>query len=93
MVDRLEGYDNLLVVDGVPIIDQSKMERLLSKISKDFGRKGLQIKPDQMDVPWDATSGKSKGYLLIILSDEIFLKICVYEATSSWNLKLAKKPA
>lgn len=61
-VDRPEGYDHLLVVDGVPVIDQSKSEKLLSKINKDFARKGVQIKPDQMDIPWDATSGKSKGY-------------------------------
>lgn len=61
-VDRPEGYDHLLVVDGVPVIDQSKSEKLISKISKDFGRKGVQIKPDQMDIPWDAASGKSKGY-------------------------------
>ena len=50
----------MLVVDGVPVIDKSKLEKLLTKISKDFGRKGAKISPDAMTVPW-SDDGKSKG--------------------------------
>ncbi|KAF8591896.1 translation initiation factor eIF-3b [Ramaria rubella] len=67
-VEPTEGLDNVLVVDGVPIIDKSKLDKLLSKISKDFGRKGAPIKPDAMSMPWDA-SGKSKGYLFMEFKD------------------------
>ncbi|KZT06524.1 translation initiation factor eIF-3b [Laetiporus sulphureus 93-53] len=60
-----EGFDNILVVDGVPVIDQSKLERLLAKIAKEFSRKGAPIKPDDISVPWDDATGKSKGYVFI----------------------------
>jgi hypothetical protein len=52
----------VLVVDGVPIIDKSKMEKLLAKIAKEISRKGAPIKPDEIFMPWDDATGKSKGY-------------------------------
>jgi translation initiation factor 3 subunit B len=51
------------VVDGVPIIDRSKLEKLLAKISKEFTRKGVSIKADDIYMPWDDLTGKSKGYV------------------------------
>ena len=57
-----EGFDHILVVDGVPIIDKSKLEKLLAKISKEFTRKGAAIKPDDISVPWNEKTGKSNGY-------------------------------
>jgi translation initiation factor 3 subunit B len=57
-----EGFDHILVVDGVPIIDKSKLERLLAKIAKEFTRKGAAIKPDDISVPWNEKTGKSNGY-------------------------------
>ena len=56
-----EGLDNILVVDGVPVIDKSKQDKLLTRISKDFGKKGAPIKPESMFVPWDEKTSKSKG--------------------------------
>ena len=61
-----EGFDNILVVDGVPVIDKSKLEKLLQKISKDFSRKGCPIKPENISVPWN-DSGKSKGCASLVL--------------------------
>jgi len=59
---RLEGgFDNILVVDGVPVIDRSKLDKLLTKIAKEFSRKGAAIKPDDISVPWNDTTGKSNG--------------------------------
>jgi translation initiation factor 3 subunit B len=51
-----------LIVDGIPIIDKSKLEKLLAKICKDFGKKGVAIKPDDIFMPWHEKSGKNKGY-------------------------------
>jgi translation initiation factor 3 subunit B len=48
-------------VDGVPVIDNSKVDRLLAKIAKDFSKKGASIKPENIFVPWDDQTGKSKG--------------------------------
>jgi translation initiation factor 3 subunit B len=57
-----EGFDKTVIVDGIPIIDKSKEERLLTKIAKEFTKKGVSIKPDDIYLPWDNKSGKSKGY-------------------------------
>lgn len=55
------------MVDGVPIIDPTKLEKLLAKISKEFSKKGVSVKPDDIYMPWDDTTGKSKGYDFIHL--------------------------
>ncbi|GBE80122.1 Eukaryotic translation initiation factor 3 subunit B [Sparassis crispa] len=60
-----EGFDNVLVVDGVPVIDKSKAEKLLVKIAKEFSRKGAPIKPDDITVPWNDANGKSRGYIFV----------------------------
>ncbi|KAI0737736.1 translation initiation factor eIF-3b [Daedaleopsis nitida] len=64
-IEHDEGLDNILIVDGVPVIDKSKLEKLLQKISKDFSRKGCPIKPENMTVPWNDSNGKSKGFLFM----------------------------
>lgn len=56
-----DGFDNVIVVDGVPIIDKSKLDKLLARIAKEFSRKGAPIKVDDIFVPWDDSTGKSKG--------------------------------
>ena len=56
-----DSFDKTLVVDGVPIIDKSKLERLLTKVAKEFSRKGVLIKSDDIYMPWDNASSKSKG--------------------------------
>ncbi|KDR85099.1 hypothetical protein GALMADRAFT_233724 [Galerina marginata CBS 339.88] len=60
-----DGFDNLLVVDGIPIIDKSKLERLLTKVVKEFSKKGVSVKADDMYMPWDNASGKSKGFMFV----------------------------
>ncbi len=50
-------------MDGVPIIGKDKLERLLAKICKEFSRKGVAIKSDDIHAPWDNSTGKSKGYV------------------------------
>lgn len=64
-----EGFDNILIVDGVPVIDKSKLDKLLQKISKDFSRKGCPIKPDNIIVPWNDSNGKSKGCVVLLRPD------------------------
>ena len=56
-----DGFDTILVVDGVPVIDKSKLEKLLARIAKEFAKKGAPIKPDEISVPWDDATGKSRG--------------------------------
>ncbi|KAG9314455.1 translation initiation factor eIF-3b [Chiua virens] len=60
-----DGLDNVIVVDGVPVIDKSKLDKLLVKISKEFTKKGAALKPENIFVPWDNGTEKSKGYLFV----------------------------
>ena len=60
-VEAEEGFDNVVVVDGVPVVDRSKLDKLVAKISKEFGKKGAHIKTDNIFVPWDDAKDKSKG--------------------------------
>jgi translation initiation factor 3 subunit B len=56
-----DGFDHILLVDGLPVITKSKLEKLMSKISKEFTRKGAAIKPDDVSMPWDDKTGESQG--------------------------------
>lgn len=60
-----EGFEKTIIVDGIPIIDKSKEERLLGKIAKEFTKKGAPIKPENIFLPWDSKSGKSKGFVFV----------------------------
>ncbi|KAJ7925889.1 eukaryotic translation initiation factor eIF2A-domain-containing protein [Mycena leptocephala] len=59
-----DGFDNMLVVDGIPVIDKSKLEKLFARICKEFSRKGVPIKPDDIFMPWN-DAGKSQGYIFV----------------------------
>ncbi|KZT41396.1 translation initiation factor eIF-3b [Sistotremastrum suecicum HHB10207 ss-3] len=67
-VDYDESFENVIVVDGVPIIDKTKLERLLTKIAKEFSKKGVSITPGNISMPWNDATGKSKGYLFVELN-------------------------
>ncbi|KAJ7169985.1 eukaryotic translation initiation factor eIF2A-domain-containing protein [Mycena filopes] len=56
-----DGFDNMLVVDGVPVIDKSKLEKLVARICKEFSRKGVSIKPDDVYMPWNESTGKNSS--------------------------------
>ena len=64
------GYDNIIVIDGVPIIDKSKLDKLLAKISKEFTKRGAPFKSDKAHVPWDDAAGKSTGCVIAITPSE-----------------------
>ena len=59
-----DDLTNVVIVDGVPVIDKSKLDKLLAKIAKDFKRKGVQVKVDEIFVPWNDATGKSKGCVI-----------------------------
>ncbi|KAA1468146.1 translation initiation factor eIF-3b [Dentipellis sp. KUC8613] len=60
-----EGFDNILVVDGVPIVDKSKLDKLLARIAKEFTRKGAAIKVEDITVPWDDAANSSRGFIFV----------------------------
>jgi translation initiation factor 3 subunit B len=60
-LEQEDGFDHIIIVDGVPIIDESKKERLVTKIVKEFAKKGAPIKADDIFMPWEEAKDKSKG--------------------------------
>ena len=56
-----EGFDHILIADGVPVIDKSKLEKFLEKIAKEFTRKGAAIKPSDISVAWNGKTRNSVG--------------------------------
>jgi hypothetical protein len=93
-VKPIEGFDNVLVVDGVPVIEKNKLDILLTKISKDFGKKGAPIKSDAMSMPWDTASGKSKGWVPMLghVNVNSLQLIGFLLGTFSWSLEIRMKP-
>src|SRR6266536_2375273 len=69
-----EGFDTIIVVDNVPIVDESKVEKLLTVIKKIFKNAG-EIKENGIHMPMEKASetGKltSKGLL-----NEFFILFC-----------------
>ncbi|KAG8899662.1 Translation initiation factor 3 subunit b [Tulasnella sp. 403] len=60
-----EGFDNVVVVDNVPIVDAGKKDKLLSALAKKFAQRGAVVNPEGLHLPWDEATGKSKGYMFI----------------------------
>jgi len=80
-VEYDDSLDNTVVVDSVPIIDKSKLEKLFTKICKEFSKKGITIKADDIFMPWDDATGKSKGYAYISL----------YRLVNAAEIKITRK--
>src|SRR5438045_155450 len=61
-----EGFDTIIVVDNVPIVDESKVEKLFTVMKKIFKNSG-EIKENGINMPMEVASetGKlaSKGLL------------------------------
>lgn len=56
-----EGFDNVLVVDNVPVVDANMKDRLLAVITRKFAQTAAPIVPGTIHFPWDDKIGKSKG--------------------------------
>ncbi|KAF9532030.1 eukaryotic translation initiation factor eIF2A-domain-containing protein [Crepidotus variabilis] len=64
-----DSLDNTVVVDGIPVIDKAKLDKLLTKVCKEFSKKGVSIKSDDIFMPWDDSTGKSKGFMFVDLKN------------------------
>ncbi|KAI9155966.1 Translation initiation factor 3 subunit b [Blastocladiella emersonii ATCC 22665] len=68
-VPEVDHFETVLVVDGVPVVDEAKRDKLFSVIRKQFAKEGVRIKEHGFDMPMAATGkgGKlmSKGYVFI----------------------------
>lgn len=56
-----EGLDNVVVIDGVPVIDESRKDKLFETIKKRFkAQTGLDVDVEGFHLPF-GEDGKSKG--------------------------------
>ncbi|KAK9695667.1 Translation initiation factor 3 subunit b [Basidiobolus ranarum] len=72
-VDVEDGFENILVVDNVPIVDEAKADKLLKVIYKIFRSAGINLREGSVFMPKEADpkSGKtkSKGFLFVEMED------------------------
>lgn len=68
-VTNEHDFDTFVVLDNVPVVDESKKDKLMIVVKKRFTSNGIKIKEDGMTMPMakDAKSGKmmSKGFMFI----------------------------
>ncbi|KAJ3287790.1 Translation initiation factor 3 subunit b [Borealophlyctis nickersoniae] len=63
-VDVPTTFDTAVVVDGVPIVGEAKMEKLITVIRKTFKNIG-DIKENGIHMPRDPKTGMTKGFMFI----------------------------
>lgn len=72
-LDPESGFDNVLVVDNLPIVDESRRQKLLERLRQTFAKAGAPLEGsaddkggyDDMDMPWDDAANSNKGYMFI----------------------------
>jgi len=62
-VDTQKGFENVVVVDNIPIVDESKRQRLIERLCQMFDKAGAGIDQDRIAMPWDDAAGTNKGYV------------------------------
>ena len=60
-VDTQQGFENVLVLDNVPIVDESKKQRLIDRLRQVFEKAGAAIEENRVNMPWDDKAGMNKG--------------------------------
>jgi len=60
-VDTQQGFENVLVLDNIPIVDESRKQRLVDRLCQTFEKAGAALEQDRMSMPWDDKAGTNKG--------------------------------
>ncbi|ORY26896.1 eukaryotic translation initiation factor eIF2A-domain-containing protein [Naematelia encephala] len=68
-VDTQRGFENVLVVDNIPIVDESKKQRLVDRLRAAFEKNGAGIDEDRTNMPWDEKAGTNKGFIFLTYPD------------------------
>jgi translation initiation factor 3 subunit B len=68
-IDTQEGFENVLVMDGIPLVDESKKEKLVQRLRAAFTKAGADIDEDRIDMPWDNEAGSNKGFIFMTYPD------------------------
>ncbi|KAK1926394.1 eukaryotic translation initiation factor eIF2A-domain-containing protein [Papiliotrema laurentii] len=68
-VDTQQGFENVLVIDNTPIVDESKKDKLLARLRSEFSKAGAPLDEDRIQMPWDDAAGTNKGFLFLTYPD------------------------
>lgn len=68
-VDTQKGFENVLVVDNIPIVDESKKQRLIDRLRQVFEKVGAAIDADRISMPWDDAAATNKGFIFLTYPD------------------------
>lgn len=60
-VDTQQGFENVLVLDNIPIVDESKRQRLMDRLRQVFDKAGAGLAEDRITMPWDDKAATNKG--------------------------------
>jgi translation initiation factor 3 subunit B len=60
-VDYQSGFENVLVVDNIPIVDEGKKQKLVDRLRQTFEKVGAAIEEDRISMPWDEEAKTNKG--------------------------------
>jgi translation initiation factor 3 subunit B len=66
-VDTQQGFENVLVVDNTPVIDESRKDKLIARLVQLFAKLGAPIEEDHINMPWEGKS--NKGFLFLTYPD------------------------
>ncbi|KIR33179.1 eukaryotic translation initiation factor 3 subunit B [Cryptococcus deuterogattii 99/473] len=68
-VTAQKGFETMLVVDNIPVVDDSKKQRLLERLRQTFAKVGAPIEVESIDMPWNAATGTNKGFIFLTYPD------------------------
>jgi translation initiation factor 3 subunit B len=60
-VDTQKGFENVIVIDNIPIVDESKRQRLVERLRQVFDKAGAGIDEERISMPWDDAAATNKG--------------------------------
>ena len=67
-VDSQEGFDNVVVLDNVPITS-TKGARLIERLRSVIEKAGAAIEEENVQMPWDDEAGTNKGFVFLVYPD------------------------
>ncbi|WWD22047.1 eukaryotic translation initiation factor 3 subunit B [Kwoniella shandongensis] len=68
-VDTQQGFENVLVIDNIPIIDEGKKQRLVDRLRQLFAKAGAAIEEENISMPWDDSAATNKGFIFLTYPD------------------------
>jgi translation initiation factor 3 subunit B len=60
-VDAQDGFENVVVLDNIPIVDEGKRQKLIERLRQAFDKAGAGLSEENIQMPWDDQAATNKG--------------------------------